>query len=106
MLLCVGGWGRSDGFAKLTSSADTQTRFVQGLANYCRANGFSGVDYDWEHPKGESELAAYVGLIRETKRVLHPLNMEVTVALAGWQDLGKQAYEQVDRIHLMAYDQD
>jgi chitinase len=106
LVLCVGGWGRSDGFAKLTSNAESLNRLVQGLVNYCRANGFDGIDYDWEHPNGATELAAYVRLIRETKRAMQPHGMEVSVAQAGWQDLGKDAYELVDRIHLMAYEQE
>jgi GH18 family chitinase len=30
----------------------------------------------------------------------------ISVAQAGWQDLGKEIYEEVDRVHLMAYDHD
>lgn len=78
-------------------------RFIEGMHAFCRANGFDGVDYDWEHPSGSEELALYAALIAETKEVFGA-DMLVTVAQAGWQDIGEKAYQSVDRIHLMAYD--
>ncbi len=106
LLLCVGGWGRSDGFAALTKDPTRQRCFVTELTQYCREQGFAGIDYDWEHPQDEAELAAYSSLIAETKRVGATMQLEVSVAQAGWQNIGQTAYENVDRIHLMAYDHD
>jgi chitinase len=104
LLLSVGGWDRSNGFAELTSSAATRQLFIHNLVQYCRQNGFHGIDYDWEHPKTKIELANYVKLITETSNACHPHSMIVTVAQAAWQNLGKAAYQAVDRVHLMTYD--
>ena len=104
VLLSVGGWDRSNGFAKLTSSATTRQVFIHNLVQYCRQNGFHGIDYDWEHPKTKIELSNYVKLITETSNACHPHSMIVTVAQAAWQNLGKDAYQTVDRVHLMTYD--
>ncbi len=104
LLLTVGGWERSSGFVRLTESSEAQTKFINELSKFCQANGFDGVDYDWEHPKGSAEIQCYENLISETKAVLSPHGLMVTVALASWQDLGKATYDSADRIHLMSYD--
>lgn len=106
LLLSVGGWDRSNGFAELTSSALTRQLFIRNLVQYCRQNGFHGIDYDWEHPKTQIELSNYVKLITETGNACHPHSMSVTVAQAAWQNLGKDVYQVVDRVHLMTYDHD
>ena len=106
LLLSVGGWDRSKGFAELTSSALARQLFIRNLVRYCRLNGFHGIDYDWEHPKTKIELTNYVKLIKETSNACHPHSMIVTAAQAAWQNLGKDAYQAVDRVHLMTYDHD
>ena len=104
LLLTVGGWERSAGFVQLTEDAAVQTKFINELNEFCQANGFDGVDYDWEHPRGSAEIQRYEQLISETKAVFSPHELLVTVALASWQDLGASAYQSVDRVHLMSYD--
>jgi len=106
VLLSVGGWDRSNGFAELTSSAVTRQLFIRNLVQYCRQNRFHGIDYDWEHPKTQIELSNYVKLITETSIACDPYSMTVTVAQAAWQNLGKDVYQVVDRVHLMTYDHD
>jgi len=106
LLLSVGGWDRSTGYAELTSSPLTRQLFIRNLVQYCRQNGFHGIDYDWEHPKTKIELSNYVKLITETSNACHQHSMIVTVAQAAWQNLGKDAYQAVDRVHLMTYDHD
>ena len=106
LLLSVGGWDRSNGFTELTSSPLSRQLFIRNLVQYCRQNAFDGIDYDWEHPKTQIELSNYAKLITETSNACHPHSMIVTVAQAAWQNLGKDVYEVVDRIHLMTYDHD
>lgn len=106
ILLCVGGWGRSDGFAEATRDAARRARLVAELVALCESHGFDGIDYDWEHPEGETQLADYTRLIVETAAALRPDGRIVTVAQAGWQDLGAEAYGALDRVHLMSYDHD
>ncbi len=104
LLLCVGGWNRSGGFPTLTMSDAARRRFIAGLLEFCQKNDFDGVDYDWEHPRGADQLNAYVRLLAETKAAFRDSQLLVTVAQAGWQNLGKAAYSAVDRVHLMSYD--
>jgi len=104
ILLCVGGWGKSAGFAEATHDDARRARLVAELAAFCEAYGFDGIDYDWEHPANDAQLADYTKLIVETAAAIHPTGRIVTVAQAGWQDLGQDAYDALDRVHLMSYD--
>jgi len=104
VLLCVGGWGKSSGFTEATADDAKRARLVAALAALCETHGFDGIDYDWEHPANDDQLADYARLIAETAAALHPDGRIVTVAQAGWQDLGQGAYAALDRVHLMSYD--
>ncbi|MEM9160172.1 MAG: glycoside hydrolase family 18 protein [Verrucomicrobiota bacterium] len=104
LLLCVGGWGKSDGFPQLAADAQARNRFIETLTEFCETHEFDGVDYDWEHPKDAREMELYRQLVADTKTQFTPLNLEVTIAQASWQDLGKDIYGLVDRIHFMSYD--
>ncbi len=105
LLLCVGGWGRSEHFPAVAGDQDKRRALIESLLKLCERHGFDGVDYDWEHPKDKEQLDAYATLIEETAAVFRPKGLLVTVAQAGWQDLGKHAYKALDRVHLMCYDQ-
>ena len=106
LLLCMGGWNRSAGFAGVAAREDLRTKLVRELLKFCRENGFDGIDFDWEHPQGSRELASYQALLAEAREIFRPAGLLVTVAQAGWQDLGAPAYRAVDRVHLMSYDHD
>lgn len=106
LLLCVGGGGRSAGFPRMATDPASRENFIHDLHKYCRRHAFDGVDYDWEHPKGEEQMGAYVKLLAETKRTFQDDNLLVTIAQAGWQDIGLAGYAAVDRVHLMSYDHD
>ena len=104
LLICVGGWGRSTGFPTLAGNKDFRKQFISNMSGYCRANSFDGIDYDWEHPKGAKEQSTYVELLTETAKTFNKDGLIVTVAQASWQDLGKEVYRAVDRVHFMSYD--
>lgn len=104
LLICIGGWNRSAGFPTLAKEESSRATFVSEVLAFCRQHKFDGVDYDWEHPKDQEELTAYSQLISETAAAFADDKMIVTVAQAGWQDIDKEAYSSLDRVHLMAYD--
>ena len=106
LLICVGGWNRSEGFSRVASKASLRKQLVLDLLSFCRNNRFDGIDFDWEHPQGPEELAAYQALLASTRKSFGPAGLLVTVAQASWQNLGKPAYNTVDRVHLMSYDHD
>ena len=104
LLFTVGGWNKSDGFATLAADSRLRAQFIDEAKAYCQKHGFDGIDYDWEHPKGKQQVDAYTQLLKETYDAFKHHKLIVTVAIAGWQDLGKDAFAAVDRVHLMSYD--
>lgn len=104
LLITVGGWERSKGFAPLAASKEARARFAADLMRFCVENQFDGVDLDWEHPKDRTEEGNYAQLVAELKQVFQPKQLLLTLTLAAWQDPGVVAYQAMDRLHLMAYD--
>ncbi len=104
LLLCFGGWSRSEGFAKLAASAPARLTFANNAKQFCLDNHFDGIDLDWEHPSNDSDHRAYAALLSDIKDAFRPGNLQLTIAIPGWHVLSQQSIEAVDRIHLMAYD--
>jgi GH18 family chitinase len=104
LLLSVGGWERSAGFPALAADRAARQHFARVLVDFCRAQGFDGVDLDWEHPKGQREAEDFGLLLGEIAGLFAPERLLLTSALAPWQDLPDAVYQHLDRIHLMSYD--
>ncbi|HEY3966782.1 MAG TPA: glycoside hydrolase family 18 protein, partial [Planctomycetaceae bacterium] len=102
--LCVGGWGRSDGFAKVAASDEARRTFAAALVKFCQDNQFDGADLDWEHPANEAEQRDYGILLTTIRQAFEPHHLQLTIAVAGWQGLTAEAIQAVDRVHLMAHD--
>ena len=104
LLVSVGGWGRSGGFASMSTDDARRREFVETITGFCITHGFDGVDYDWEFPGTDKEKEGYIDLIRDTKQAFLPHGKIVTVALGHGQNLGEEAYGLLDRVHIMSYD--
>ena len=104
--LALGGWGRSSGFAAMAGNDSLRADFIAELIDFCVANEFDGIDYDWEFPANQNEVNAYTNLIVETKNAVGPYNLIVTSALNIYQDLNPAAYQALDHIYVMSYDHD
>src|SRR5262245_49116854 len=55
ILVGVGGASRSGNFAAVAADAARRAAFVGAIADHVRANGYDGVDIDWEFPCGPAE---------------------------------------------------
>ena len=77
-------------------------KFVKTMTDFCVTHGFDGVDYDWEFPRTAPGKKGYIDLIRDTKQAFSPRAKIVTVALGHQQDLGREAYGLLDRVHIMS----
>jgi chitinase len=104
ILVSVGGGGRSNAFAKLSSSEHGRHRLITDLIKLCKKEELNGVDLDWEQPKSKEEMISYLHLIVEASTALHQEGLVLSVALHVNQFLPKEVYEYIDRIHLMTYD--
>jgi GH18 family chitinase len=104
LTLCVGGWGRSAKFAELAADSESRGLFAMTLTGSCLQHGFQGVDLDWEHPQGASQVRDHGLLLSEIHKTFEPKGLKLSIAVAGWQGLDPLAIESVDAINLMAYD--
>jgi chitinase len=104
LILSVGGWDRSVHFATVTKSTDLRRRFVDSLTQICIEKNLDGVDFDWEHPKDESEQLGYAALLADCRQAFRSRNWTVSVTIAAWQGLHPDAISAVDRIQVMSYD--
>ena len=105
LLIAIGGWDRSTGFATMSTNTEAREKFIQNLTAFCVDNDFDGADFDWEFPANLTEEMAYWKLLAEVKEAFKPYNLLVTVALNVYQKLNADAYRAVDHVHIMAYDQ-
>lgn len=104
LLLCVGGWGHSDGFAAVVASPEKRKAFAQSAVRVCLAERLDGLDLDWEHPKDTAEQSGYGLLLADLREAFRPHGLQVSVTMAAWQQLPAQAYAAADWVQVMAYD--
>ncbi len=111
ILIALGGWGQSSGFAPMTADSATRALFVRNLISFCEENGYDGVDLDWEYPANAAERRNLNVLVRELRRafVAHAKNWLLTMAVpsgawAGqWFDFDSLRHY-VDWFGCMTYD--
>lgn len=111
ILISLGGWGQSDGFAPMAADSSMRKKFVQNLIHFCQSRGYDGADFDWEFPENAAQRAALTTLIKEVREAFdqtHPEWLLTMVAVASnwsgqWHDYAALS-QYVDWFNLMAYD--
>lgn len=106
LILTIGGWERSEHFAKVAKSPKDRKAFVDAVVAFALARRLDGIDIDWEHPKDASEEHAYAALLTDLKDAFKPQGLLLTVTIAAWQHLPLSAVAAVDGVQVMAYDHD
>jgi GH18 family chitinase len=104
LLLCVGGWGRSTHFPAVAASDETRRAFVQVAVRACLDERLDGIDLDWEHPRNGQEEAGYAALLAACREGFRPHGLVLSVTLAAWQKLPREAFGSVDAVQIMSYD--
>lgn len=105
IVICVGGWERGAAFSKVCGDSSLRSRLVAELKAFVNAHSLDGVDLDWEHPTSDDDVKNYGLLIRDLKLSLGKDKL-VTSAMAAWQPVSPLAVQYLDRLNLMAYDND
>jgi chitinase len=127
VLASVGGWGGSDPFFHLASSAESRAAFVNHATDWLRAHPvFDGLDIDWEHPGSNGAANGvplgspadgenYVRLLQALRAGLNTLGREtgkhyaLTAAINTTQvqlarmPMGRAA-QSLDLVFMMTYD--
>lgn len=117
VFISIGGWGIGDGggddtrFHQMAETAAGRQRFVASTMKMVNAYNLDGVDLDWEYPDEDSKSADdYVSLVKALSAELRPLKKELTAAVISYGKKGygikKEAFQYMDWLNLMAYDDD
>ena len=93
----VGGAGRSRSFDKIARNVKKTRQFGIALRQFCMKHHLKGVIIDWEGPFSNVRFEAMLKRIKVQLKEL-----ELGVALHTWNPL--KHYEDVDTVHVMAYD--
>ncbi|WP_367914441.1 glycosyl hydrolase family 18 protein [Leadbetterella sp. DM7] len=117
IFLSIGGWGIGDAggddtrFHKMAETAQGRRAFLESTLKMVSEFGFDGVDLDWEYPDEDSPSAdQYVLLVNDLADALHKQNKQLTAAVISYGKKGygikKEAFDKMDWLNLMAYDDD
>jgi GH18 family chitinase len=104
LILCLGGWGRSTHFASVAASEAKRNKLAADAAKLCLDEKLDGVDFDWEHPKDAREEAGYGALLEACRKAFAAHDLKLSVTIAAWQKLPRNAFAAVDTVQLMSYD--
>jgi len=77
--------------------------FVRSLVDLLTAQGYDGADLDWEYPL-EVDQAGYAALLLQIHEAFAPQGWRLTVAVSPSRPLTQAAYDAVDQVHGMLYD--
>jgi len=115
VILSLGGWGWDKQFAAIVSVPAAEDRYVKSVMEIVDQNEYDGIDFDWEYPDTEQEVAGFERLTRRFRKDLDALGtrrgkrMVLTMAASSnpgtlkW--LGKEfLLETMDWINVMTYD--
>jgi chitinase len=126
-LMSVGGWGGSDGFFAMASSAANRAAFVRSAMRFLQQHpAIDGLDIDWEHPGGNGAAngvalgsaedgANFVALLADLRAAFYVLGRErgrrvlLTAAVNVTQPVLRRidwraAAPLLDRVFMMSYD--
>lgn len=82
VVLTVGGdhAEATAGFAAMSANGRTRARFVHDLTALISANGYDGVDLDWEFPQNAADRANFTALVRDLRGAL---GRDTSLSIAG-----------------------
>lgn len=77
LVMSIGGWSQAESFYKLAHSSECLNTFVESCIDMMIANGFDGVDIDWEYPKNKKEYQAYVTIFKKLRKAFDSLEQVI-----------------------------
>lgn len=67
LIMSIGGWSQSESFHKLAKSSECLDNFIDSCIDVLMANGFDGIDIDWEYPKNKKEYETYKNIFKRLR---------------------------------------
>ncbi|KAJ5885066.1 hypothetical protein N7495_009576 [Penicillium taxi] len=123
LMIALGGWGDEAGFSSAAKDDSTRKRYAKNVASMLDANGFDGVDIDWEYPGGNgqdykqvpnsdkvSEIETYPLFLAAVREAIGNKTLSIAVPgrkqdlIAFTNETGPKIWESVDMVNVMSYD--
>ena len=111
VLLALGGWGHSDGFAPLAADSLARNIFINNVVELINDKNYDGIDLDWEYPSNIIERKNLTKLIKEIREKFDQENPEwlITMAVSGGSYNGQyiefsELVDYIDWFSMMGYD--
>lgn len=104
LILCMGGWGRSDHFSKAVLNDSARKTLVEEIVKTLQLHQLDGLDLDWEHPANAEEMQGYAQLLIDLKKAFQPHRLVLSVTIAPWKEIPAEGFAAADSIQLMSYD--
>ncbi|WP_437223497.1 glycoside hydrolase family 18 protein [Planctomicrobium sp. SH661] len=104
LILCLGGWGKSDNFTRAVTQVKSRNRLVKSLVDVLQRHKLDGLDIDWEHPQTAEEWEGYCSLLAQLQTAFKPHGYTLSMTVAPWRTLPEKAWNAVDTVQLMSYD--
>ncbi|MCE5252074.1 glycoside hydrolase family 18 protein [bacterium] len=109
--VALGGWGNCTGFPPVTADPALRARFIANIMDFCRTNGYDGIDLDWEFPANPAERGNLTILVNELRKAAdksgNPFLITMAVSAGTWSgDHNDYAAlkDKVDWFNVMTYD--
>jgi chitinase len=83
VILSLGGYGNSAGFPRMAASPESRARFIGQVVEFCRANGYDGVDLDWEFVANAEERDSFSAYVKELAAVLRDGSPALLLTMAA-----------------------
>ncbi|KAJ5594344.1 uncharacterized protein N7459_000552 [Penicillium hispanicum] len=123
LMIAIGGWGDEAGFSDAAKDSSTRERYAKNVASMLDANGFDGVDIDWEYPGGNgqdykqvpnsdkvSEIETYPEFLAAVRKAIGNKTLSIAVPgrkqdmIAFTKETGPKIWKSVDMVNVMSYD--
>jgi len=82
ILIAIGGAGQSDGFAPMSADSIKRSIFIDNAINLVSANGFDGIDLDWESPADINEGKNQTILVKELRQRFDQIDTSLLITMA------------------------
>ncbi|KAJ5220133.1 hypothetical protein N7468_009337 [Penicillium chermesinum] len=123
LMIAIGGWGDEAGFSAAAKDDAGRKRYAKNVAAMLDANGFDGVDIDWEYPGGNgqdykqvpnsektSEIETYPKFLAAMREAIGNKTLSIATParkqdfIAFNNETGPEIWKSVDMVNVMSYD--
>lgn len=86
ILVSIGGGGGGkavESFPTVAADPKLRAKFIKSLLDFCAAQGYDGIDFDWEYPRDSTQRANHALLVTELRRAANKLGKPFLITMAN-----------------------